>query len=208
MEKHIKNQPVAFKEIFIKQPTEMIFMMLLASVRGSIHYIIFSYVLLFMDTRIHIKNSMAVMSLFLLTSFFCYPLFGYLADKCPDRIKISKNYTLFLIFWIFVLSFSSNLLWFIPCFLAIVICYSAISSYITSLFAEIFHENYRMTACSLCYNLGTVFSGFSPFISELLTKELATGFYMFLLLLGFFLYILQDKIKDTNGYKVCIKIKT
>lgn len=205
VESHTKKQPLKVCDIFKQQPTEMLYLTLLAAVKGSIYYVLFSYMSIFMQNHLKITPEITsiTMCLFLLISLLSYPLFGKIADKTSDRLKVSKKYTLGFIFCVFMLSFSQSLAWLIPCLLLIIVLYSAISSYITSLFAEIFEIHYRMTACSICYNLGAVVSGFSPITSELLNKNLATGFYMFLLVLGFIFYIVQDRIRETAGYQNC-----
>ena len=204
----VKNK-ISIKEPFKNQRSEMIYMIILAAIRGSIHYILFNYILIFMQAHLNIKGitPLLVMHLFLITSLFCYPLFGRVADKCKDRIANSKVYTLLFILSAFMLSFSLQLFWMILCLFLCILFYCAVSSHVTSLFAEVFHYKYRMFACALCYNIGSVISGFSPFLSELLTKGIPTGFYMLLLILGFALYVIQDKIRELRSYALCEEMR-
>ena len=81
-----------------------------------------------------------------------------------------------------------------------VVLYSGISTFLTGMFAEIFKQEYRMTACSLCYSGGAVIGGFSPSIAEIVTTGSKSGLYLLLLALTFALYLLLVNIPQTPGY--------
>ncbi len=194
------------KDIFKKQTYEMIYMTLLSGVMCSIYYILYSYSVTFMRIHLAISESKPLIAINILffISLICYPIFGKLADKTNNRIKITKTFTLLLAISIILLSSRLNFSWILCCLTIMVIINCGISTYMTSMFAEIFDDKYKMTACSLCYSIGAVLGGFSPSIAEIATQGSPSGFYMLLLSLSFALYLLLDRIPETRGYKMFI----
>ena len=183
------------RHIFEQQPYEFLYMMLLAAVMNSIYYILFSYSVSFMQIHLAISNSHALVTIniLLVLALVCYLVYGKLADSSADRVAVARRCCLAFGGLVCLLSAQLSYHWVLGCFMAMVIVYSAISTYLTGLFAEIFQKEYRMTACSLCYSGGALIGGFSPSVAEVVTTGSASGLYLLLLSLTFALFLLLDK---------------
>ena len=207
-EKHVASGQFSISAIFKKQPSEIFYMTMLSATMASMYYVLFSYFVPYLQvyTNSFKHAPLIAMNVFLGISLFGYPIAGKLADASSNRIKVSKNFVLMFCFGAILLSLNKNFVWVIGCLFIMIMAYCFLASYVTSMFAEIFDEKYRMTACSICYSGGTVFGGFSPLISEVLASKSFGGFFMYLLCLGFATYLILDKITLTDGYQKHINI--
>ena len=82
-----------------------------------------------------------------------------------------------------------------------VVGFCAVTSFVTSLFAEIFDESYRMTACSLSFNLGITLAGFAPLVAELVSRASVYGLTILLIMTMLIMYWIMGQIIQTKGYK-------
>jgi MFS transporter, MHS family, proline/betaine transporter len=202
-EKHVAPGKFSISAIFKEQPSEVFYMVMLAATMACMYYVLFSYFVPYLQVyTISAKHApLIAMNILLGISLFGYPIAGKLADTSSNRIKLSKNFVLVFCFGAILLSLNQSFWWAIGCLFIMIMAYCFLASYVTGMFAEIFDEKYRMTACSICYSGGAVFGGFSPLISEVLASKSFGGFFMYLLCLGFATYLILDKITLTDGYK-------
>lgn len=191
-------------DIFAKQPKAIGYMSLLSFTTGTVYYVLFTYLVTYMQKYLHLDRELAFLEMtgILILSIILYPIFGLIANKLPCRLKHAKHYVLLMLFGTAIFSIISINAWFgvIGVFI-IVIGYCAITSFVTSLYAEIFNESYRMTACSLSYNLGLTLAGFAPLVAEISSKFSQFGLTILLVLVMLFMYWIMTKISQTNDYK-------
>jgi hypothetical protein len=88
----------------------------------------------------------------------------------------------------------------------LVVGYCGIISFTTSLFAEIFNKEYRMTACSLSFNLGITIAGFAHMISEIASKFFDHGFFYFILIVILLISHALFLLKNNKSYKNLLTI--
>lgn len=197
------------KDIFIQQPKELLIMSYLSATTMTLYYIMASYLVTYLQTYVNLSSRTALIieNISLIISIICFPIFGRYADKCSDRIKRSKLFLLLLLI-------SASLIFFIHQSLIIgltgvmllVVGYCGIISFTTSLFAEIFNKEYRMTACSLSFNLGITIAGFAPMISEIASKFFDHGFFYFILIVILLISHSLFLLKNNKSYKNLLTI--
>lgn len=198
------KEKIGIKDILTQQPKELLIMSYLSAATMTLYYIIASYLVTYLQTYIHLnsRSSLIIENILLVISIICFPIFGRYADKCPDRIKQSKYFVMLLVIAV-------SLVFFLPQFLLLglvgvmllVVGYCGIISFTTSLFAEMFHKEYRMTACSLSFNLGITFAGFAPMISEIVSKFFDHGFFCFILFVIMLVWHALYLLKNNKSYK-------
>lgn len=201
--KHDASKDFKLKAIFKKQPYEVMYMTTLAALMACVYYAVFSYFVTYLEVYVNVPKHQAliVINLMLISSLICYLLTGKLADKSSNRISVAKKIVSVFCTGAILLSLFDNFAWVVSCFFLMGMSYCVLAGYLTGMYAEIFAPKYRMTACSLCYSVGAIFGGFSPFLSEILVAKSFGGFFMYLLCLGFGIYLMLDKIVATYGYK-------
>lgn len=210
---HFEKTPTAdiaeasMKKIFIQQPKELCIMAYLSATSTTLYYIVASYLVTYLQIYVNIssKTSLIVENFSLIVSIICFPIFGKIADKCNDRVSQSKYFLILLLISVFLIFFIHK--YFILGIIGImflVIGYSGIISFTVSMFAEIFHKKYRMTACSLSFNLGITIAGFAPMISEIASKFFRHGFFYFILLVIILLAHCLFLLKNNKSYKQLI----
>lgn len=191
-------------DIFAKQPKVLIYMSLLSFTTGTIYYILFTYLVTYMQAHLHLGKQLAFLEMngILIVSIFLYPLFGYFANRHACRVSYAKRYILLMLFGALIFTLSVVNVWLgIIGLLVMVTGFCAVTSFVTSLFAEIFDEAYRMTACSLSFNLGITLAGFAPLVAELVSRASAYGLTILLIVIMLFMYWIMGKITQTKGYK-------
>ena len=202
------KEKIGIKDILTQQPKEFMIMSYLSAATMTLYYISASYLVTYLQTYVHLssRSSLIIENISLVISIICFPIFGRYADRSSDRIKHSK-------YFIMLLLIAVSLIFFIHQFLLLgllgvmllVIGYCGIISFTTSLFAEMFHKEYRMTACSLSFNLGITVAGFAPMISEIVSKFFDHGFFYFILsviiLVCHALYLLKNNVSYGNLIK-------
>lgn len=194
-------------DIFAKQPRELIFMSLLSVATGTIYYILFTYLVTYMQIYLAINKqiSFLIMNGILIFSIFLYPSFGYFAKNHQCRIRSARMYALYMLGSTALFSLVHVNLWFgIFGVLGLIISFCAITALSTSLYAEVFDERYRMTACSLSFNFGITLAGFAPLISEVFSNLSIWGLPLFMSIIILFMYWILRKITQTTGYKMVI----
>lgn len=193
----------SFKEIFSLQPTEMIGAIILSASTGALYYILFSYAVTYMQLHMQFSklHSLFILNIMLTSSIILFPKFGFQADNCSCKISKVKKYTYGVIGGALLLFFDYYTRVFTSIgILIMVVSFCAIIGYTTSLFGEIFNKKYRMTACSLSFNLGIIVAGFAPFFSELSTGY-RFGFQFLILSVVLILLFSLVLLYKTKGYK-------
>jgi MFS family permease len=196
-------------DIFAKQPKVLIYMFLLSFTTGTIYYILFTYLVTYMQAHLHLGKQLAFLEMngILIVSIFLYPLFGYFANRHACRVSYAKRYVLLMLFGALIFALSVVNVWLgIIGLLVMVTGFCAVTSFVTSLFAEIFDEAYRMTACSLSFNLGITLAGFAPLVAELVSRASAYGLTILLMVIILFMYWIMGKITQTKGYKKLLRV--
>lgn len=194
----IKNKnSFKFSDIVKEQGRDLFNAILLAYSTGTLYFILFSYIYIYIQLHMHIAktSSLIVLNTILIISIILFPTFGYLADRTAHRFKSIKLFILGFLSGAIIFIFSNHSLIALICSLVIMLLFfCAIIGYTTSLFALVFAKKYRMTACSIAFNLGVVFSGFSPFISEELAKY-SYWFPLFIILITLLLFYSIAKLE-------------
>ncbi len=201
--KHAATKDFHLKAIFRQQSSEVIYMTTLAALMACVYYAVFSYFVTYLEIYVKVPKYQALIAIntMLVFSLIGYTFWGRLADKSSDRIGVSKKIVSVFCLGVLSLTLSNSFIWVASCFFLMSIAYCGLAGYLTGMYAEIFIPKYRMTACSICYSGGAIFGGFSPFLSEVLAAKTSGGFFMYLLCLGFGIYLVLDKILTTTGYK-------
>lgn len=179
------TKQLTFSEVFKRQPGELITMSLIGVCLSTIYYVLFTYLVTFLQLYMHLtkQSSFLIMNGLLLLSIVLYPCFGLLADKSTHRIKTAQRMVHLLIAGVLVFTAGYYNVWLAIAGLVVtVVAFCAIASHTTPLFAEMFEKPYRMTACSLSYNLGITIAGFSPLIAEIMSKSSTFGLSTLMLL--------------------------
>lgn len=190
-------------DIFAKQPKMLIYMSLLSFTTGTVYYILFTYLVTYMQAHLHLGKQVAFLEMngILILSVLLYPIFGFFANRFPCRIKQAKYYVLLMLFGTTIFSISTINVWLgVLGVIIMVIGYCAVTSFITSLYAEVYNEDYRMTACSLSFNLGMTLAGFAPLVAEIFSKFSNFGLIFLLVTVISFMYWIMTKITQTQGY--------
>jgi MHS family proline/betaine transporter-like MFS transporter len=203
VEKASENSDYKFRDIFKKQSTELVYMSALAAAMAGIYYIIFSYSITMMREHFKVSqsNSLLVLSLIMSLALILFPIMGKLADKSLCRMKVTKNCTIMMAIAVIPLFLKADFSIFLITLLCLSIIYCITASYLTSIFAEIFDNEYRMTACSISYSIGGVIGSLCPFMAEYTLKYSFHNFLFFILLLIGSMYLSQYLICNTNAYK-------
>ncbi|MBU0744815.1 MAG: MFS transporter [Gammaproteobacteria bacterium] len=201
--KHTATKDFHLKAIFKNQASEVIYMTTLAALMACVYYAIFSYFVTYLEIYVKAPKHQALIAIntMLVSTLIGYMFWGRFADKVANRISMAKKIVSIFCLGVVLLSVSNNYMWVVSCFFLMAMAYCGLASHLTGMYAEIFDPKYRMTACSLCYSGGAIFGGFSPFLSEVLAAKTLGGFFMYLLCLGFGIYLILDKIVTTYGYK-------
>jgi MFS family permease len=199
----IENSEYKFKSIFKQQPAELVFMTILAATMAGIYYLVFSYSITLMREyfKISQSNSLLVLSFIMFLSLLLLPLMGKFADKSSCRIRATKNFTLVMAITIIPMFITTSFNVLLISLSVITITYCAIASYLTSMFAEIFDNSYRMTACSISYSIGGVLGSLSPLVAEYTIKISLNSFLYFVISLIAVLYLIQYAIFNTQSIK-------
>lgn len=190
----------SFFNIVKNQGKELINATLLAYTTGTLYFILFSYFFIYIQIHLAISKatSLIILNFILISSIVLFPIFGHLADKTTNRFKQIKLFIFGFIGGVSLLLFSHVSLIITLLSLAIMlIFFCAIIGYTTSLFAEIFTKEYRMTACSIAFNIGIVFSGFSPFFSEALNSYKYL-FQLFIFIVAIVLFYTIHQLAKTS----------
>lgn len=190
-------------EIFSRQPRELTYMAILNFTTGTIYYILFTYLVTFLQEYLHLgkQTSFMVMNTLLIFSIILYPLFGYFAGGYNCRIKHARKYVIVMMAAVILFALIKDSFWLgIVGLTGMVITFCAITSLVTSLFAEVFDERYRMTACSLSFNLGITLAGFAPLIAEISSTFWKFGLAGFLEIILVIMYYVLCEIVKTHGY--------
>jgi MFS transporter, MHS family, proline/betaine transporter len=194
----------SFMDILRKQPRELVSMMILSAGLGSLYYILFTYLVTYMQLHLYMRKSTAFMiiNIILLLSIMLYPIFGYIAYKYECRLKQSQKYIKYLLVSIGLFACAHFNVWLgLIGLLFMVIYYCAITSFSTSLFAELFAANYRMTACSFSFNVGMTIAGFSPLMAEIFSKLSIYGLPVLMAFICIVMYLALNAVIKSNGYK-------
>lgn len=205
--KHGEANENAFKltTIFRQQSREMISVSLLSATTNTIYYILFTYLITYLQIHLQFSKSDAftVMNFILFISIFMYIFFGYCAGVSNCRIKIAQISSLLIGLGALLLPLAHLHFWFgMIGLLVMVISFCATIAYTTSLFAEIFDVRYRMTACSVSFSIGITLSGFSPLIAEVFSRISIFGLPCFILFICFIMLFSLRAVRNTNGYKL------
>lgn len=193
----------SIKDIFKKQPNEIIVMIIISALSGTLYYTLFTYLVTYLQLHmgIHKATAFLIENGFLALSIVLYPLFGYYAHQFKCRARTAQIVSIIMTIGVFGLFYiKSSLILGIISSIILVTTFCAITALITSLFAEVFDENYRMTACSFSFNAGITVSGFSPMIAEILSKYCSCGLQLLLLLVAIVFYIVFGRLIRTEGY--------
>lgn len=183
---------LSFLRILKSQPNEFLLLMVFAAANGGIYYVLFNYLVTYLEVHLHILQSYAfiIENGILCLSILLYPLFGYYAVFKTSRIRSSMINIMWMMLSI-ILFYISN---FSPFYsmialLIMVINECALTSYMISYFVSTFNNSYRMTAFSIAFNIGATLSGFSPLIVEYLSKFSVFAILGFLTLILFIIFI-------------------
>ncbi len=204
----IENTDYNFKDIFRNQPVEFVLMTGLAAIMAGLYYIIFSYSVTFMrkDFAVSQSNSLLVLSVMMFLALVLFPIMGKSADKSPSRVKTTKRFTILMAVSVAPLFIKANFTMLLITLLVLSISYCVIASYLTSKFAEIFRNEYRMTACSISYSIGGVIGSLSPLIAEYTLKQSLNTFLTFFVIIVGLLYSIQyilERNKLNKSYYFC-----
>jgi len=172
---HAEKKPIVFSfySILKSQPTEFITLMIFAAANGAIYYILFNYLVTYLEVHLQIGQTYAfvVENSILLLSIILYPLFGYYAGSRSSRIRSSINNVLWMILSVLLFYLSNySPLYSIIGLIILVINECALTSYMISFFVSAFDNRYRMTAFSIAFNIGATLSGFAPLFAEYISK--------------------------------------
>ncbi|MDC0535207.1 MFS transporter [Francisellaceae bacterium] len=201
------DEPVAeYKvvDIFKQQPRELVLLVLLNACIQTIGYVLFTYLVTYMQINwsFNAKNSLLWVNCVLVLSVILYPFFGYIVPKFGCRLRQAQIFGLILLpaIIMFGLYHTSPMLGIIGLVIMIVLnC--GVAGFVGSLFGELFHTKYRMTACSLSYNIGVIFAGFSPMLAETFNKLSSFGLSSFLLILTAILVVVLGRLRTLSSYK-------
>ena len=194
----------SFMDILRKQPRELTSMIILNAGLGSIYYILFTYLITYMQLHLDIRKPTAFMivNIILLFSIALYPIFGYIAYGYPCRLKQAQKYIKYLLASVVIFACVHINLWVgIIGLLLMVIYFCAITSFVASLFAELFNAHFRMTACSFSFNAGIAVAGFAPLIAEIASKLSIWGLPVLLAFICIVMYLILGIIIKSAGYK-------
>lgn len=190
--KHEANtDSLSLRQIFRRQPAELIIMAIIGASSTSIYYLLFTYLVTFMQRYLHLTNdiSFLIMNGLLLLSIILYPSFGLIADRIKNRVVSAQKMVLLLGVGIAFFTASIYSMWLgVIGLIIMVVAFCAVTAYTTSLFAEIFAKQYRMTACSFSFNIGVTIAGFAPLIAELVSELSVFGLGAFILFMAICLY--------------------
>lgn len=177
------GETYSIKTIFTKMPKQMTLMIILSAGQTAIYYLIFTYLVTYFQLHLNLDKDTAflIINALFFTSILLFPSFGIRADNKGERISTVKKTCIY--FTIGVLIFSLGIYlnkWLgVAGTIIMAITFCAIISYTTSFFAEIFPTKYRMTACSLSFNLGVTISGFAPMLAEIFLRFSKYGLSLF-----------------------------
>lgn len=178
------GEKYSIKTIFTKMPKQMMLMIALSAGQTAIYYLIFTYLVTYFQLHLHINKDTAflIINILFFASILLFPLFGFMADQKGNRVNTVKSTSLFFVLGIIVFSCGIifNKIFGVIGAAIMAIAFCAIISYTTSFFAEIFPSKYRMTACSLSFNLGVTISGFAPMLAEIFLNISKYGLSIFL----------------------------
>ena len=194
----------SFMDILHKQPRELVSMMVLSASLGSIYYILFTYLVTYMQLHLYIRKPTAFMTIniILLFSIVLYPIFGYIAYGYKCRLKQAQIYIKYLLVSVGIFTCVHFSLWLgLLGLLCVVVCFCAITSFVTSLFAELFETRFRMTACSFSFNAGVTIAGFAPLIAEIFSKFSIFGLPILMALICITMYLTLNSVIKSVGYK-------
>ncbi|WP_162902407.1 MFS transporter [Facilibium subflavum] len=198
-----------FFEIFQKQPKELIYLLLLNAGIQTFIYMILVYFITYFQNNWHFSTSTALLwaNAIMILAVILYPLFGLLVPKYHYRVKQAQFFTLLMLPCIFLfMLFSQNMLLGIIGLIGFVVFQAAICSFVGSLFGELFDHRYRMTACSLAYNIGVIFAGFSPMLAELFNGLSPTyGLSGFLVLIIAFVWVILGRLRTSKHYQALLE---
>jgi MFS transporter, MHS family, proline/betaine transporter len=198
----------SFMDILRKQPNELITMIIFGSCTGTVYYVLFSYIVTYLQLYVHLSKSTSfmIMNGVLLLSIILYPIFGYVARNYLCRVAQAQKLILYLLIAAGVFTGATFSPWFAVVGLVLMVIYfCAITAFVTSLFAEVFAINYRMTACSLSYNIGVTIAGFAPLIAEIFSSKLTNiGLPIFIGLVCMIMYISLMRIRLSKGYQALL----
>ncbi|MBX9867519.1 MAG: MFS transporter [Burkholderiales bacterium] len=187
----VNENALSLRQIFKRQPKELITMGIIGASGMSVYYLLFTYLVTFMQLYLHLAKDLSflIMNGLLLLSIILYPSFGLIADRLTNRINSAQRMVFVFAVGIALFVASTYSLWFgIMGLIVMVVAYCAITSYTTSIFAEIFAPEYRMTACSFSFNIGVTVAGFAPLIAEVVSKLSVFGLSAFILFVTITLY--------------------
>jgi len=199
-----KNEPsqnTGFKlrDILKRQPKVFVAMVFLSLSTGMIYYVLFTYLITYMQLHAGLNKQMAffIMNGILVFSIILYPLFGYYANNKKSRIRYAQYFSIALIATGFLFGLSHVNTWFgIIGVLLMVVLFCAITAFTTSYYAEVFAPCYRMTACSLSFNLGMSAAGCAPLLAELFSSLSYLGLPIFISVIALIMYITLSGLKS------------
>ena len=170
---------------------------------GSMYFFAYSYVYTmltnFLDYSILLSCKINIY--FLILGIISYPIFGYISDKTNKQL-ISIIGAIFSIPSFLYLLNASTLLSVLLSGTLIVLCHAAITSGIISITAEVFLEQWKMTASAMSYNLGIVLAGFFPLICQTLLSNNSRNILIYPLFIIILLGLLGHYIiRKCQGYQ-------
>lgn len=185
-------------QIIKRQPREFVILALLAAVNESLYYILFTYLVTYMQSYLSYSRglSFVIMNGILFLSIILYPLFGYYAKDQYTRLNQAQSMCWYYLFGIalFALAYYER---YIGLFglIIMVISFCAITAMTTAFIAELFNKSYRMTACSLSFNLGGIVGGLAPIVAEVASKLSVFGLPLMLVIILISLWFILQYIK-------------
>lgn len=194
-------------KIFKNEYFKIITLGLLIACSGSLYYILFFYLIHYMEVILHFSEFYVSIincsSLFL--SIIAYIIGGYIADKIANKFTLTFFFLVIFIFCIISMFNKQNHAFLFCIWLMLaVICYSCCVSSFLLVFTKSFHYSIRMSACSAVINLGGIICGTSPLIANLLVSHNAQYLMYYIIiiciLIMLLLFMVQLKNKEYSYY--------
>lgn len=192
------------RDIFAKQPKEMINLIIFNFAIQSISYILFVYSITYLQVRLSfdISDALIVVNGIIILSAILYPVFGYWVPNKPSRLTYAKWVALAIIPSVLLFAaYKVSVPIAIIGFIGVIVLQSAVISLVLSLFAELFHNTFRMTACCLTYNIGVMMAGVAPSVATVIDNYLTYGIQIMIGALALLMWYSLYNMKRLPSYK-------
>ena len=205
------------RKLFKEEYNKLIPFIILVACSGSLYYIIFIYLINYMETILHFSksDSFSINTSSIALSIIAYPICGILTDKFKNTLSLVLFFLysfIVCIIFLFINQHNFTMFWIILMFSVFAYC-GSVSVYLL-LLTYTFETSIKMSACSLAFNIGGIISGSAPFFAHMIVKKSPEFFLYYILILSiipviifkiygkqFLLWVTQNNARCKNSIK-------